>query len=398
MDSVPNLKTWTILAAGAASAVLFYVGTGLTPVPGLALLAPLPVLLAAPRVSAPVAVGLAFAANLAGASNNWSWYAVSHDIPLWPMGVLITVSFSATFALSAWAYRSLMTRGRPLAAAVTAPALWTGVVYLVSVLNPMGMSFSLASTLADLPVIVQTAAVTGMWGVEFLVLFTPSAIAAILTASAPGAARMRIAAVAAVVVALVVGGGAWRLASDDGTSPTHKVALLSHNESDWGADVSAPEGKKLLDSYLDRISELPEDVDTVVLPEGEFAADAASRPNLVDPLRQLAGDRNITIVVGYQYHGEDGRFNNAIAVPGDGGEPVDYTKHHDTGNVPGTELAFAPGSDDKAGMMICGDLNFPDPSRDYGLAGARLMLIPAADENVNGRIHARDAVYHSVEH
>ena len=56
-----NRLGW-VIAATAASAVLFFFGTGLDPLPELAWVAPLPVLLLAPRVSGVTAFGSAFAA------------------------------------------------------------------------------------------------------------------------------------------------------------------------------------------------------------------------------------------------------------------------------------------------------------------------------------------------
>jgi apolipoprotein N-acyltransferase len=48
-------------------------------------------------------------------------------------------------------------------------------------------------------------------------------------------------------------------------------------------------------------------------------------------------------------------------------------------------------------MVACGDVNFPNPTRDYAAAGARLMAIPASDEDVNGRQHAIAGMLRGVE-
>ena len=42
--------------------------------------------------------------------------------------------------------------------------------------------------------------------------------------------------------------------------------------------------------------------------------------------------------------------------------------------------------------MVCMDVNFADPSGDYGEAGTGLVLIPASDEDVNGSVHSRPAL------
>nr|BFE88249.1 hypothetical protein GCM10020093_108500 [Planobispora longispora] len=58
---LPAVLAATVTAT-AATALLLFSGTGLTPLPWLTWLAPLPVLLLAPRVSAPVASAAAFTA------------------------------------------------------------------------------------------------------------------------------------------------------------------------------------------------------------------------------------------------------------------------------------------------------------------------------------------------
>ena len=74
---------WRMTAALAAvmSATLFYLGTGLRPVPWCTWLAPLPVLVLAPRVSARVAFIAAFAAWLAGETVLWGYFLSTLRIP-----------------------------------------------------------------------------------------------------------------------------------------------------------------------------------------------------------------------------------------------------------------------------------------------------------------------------
>ena len=66
-----SARSWwgrTLLLSGSAAATagLFYLGTGLHPIPWLTWLAPLPALLIAPRVSFPVAIAVAFTGYLVG--------------------------------------------------------------------------------------------------------------------------------------------------------------------------------------------------------------------------------------------------------------------------------------------------------------------------------------------
>jgi apolipoprotein N-acyltransferase len=146
---------------------------------------------------------------------------------------------------------------------------------------------------------------------------------------------------------------------------------------------------------VDEIGRLPAGVQAVVLPEAAFAVDGTSRPHLVDSFRQVARAKNLTVVTGVYDTTPEGRFNAALAVP-PSGETVEYHKRH-TGEakniVSGTGLAGFAG----IGLMVCGDVNFADPSREYGQAGTGLVLIPASDEDVDGWVHSRTALIRGVE-
>lgn len=395
MESGRN-RALRVLAALLGSAVLFYFGTGLTPVAALTWVAPLPVLLLAPRVSWLTAGGVAFLAFLMGTSNSWAFQLRSHDTPLWPVGVMIDVGMTVVFVLAVLAFRLQLRRGRPLLAVLTAPAVWTGALYVVSVSNPMGLASTFANMQGDVPVVLQSAAVTGMWGVEFLVMLAPSAVAVLLAPDMLVALRVRAAVAAAVVLALALGAGALRLAMTS-TGPTQKVAAVATNQRVWAPGLDTPAGRDLVARYVDRIAGLPDGVRTVVLPEQSFSSDEARPAALYDPMRRVAEARDVDVIVGFAYQDGKAKYNYALVFPAGGGDPVTYLKHHDTVSPPGHDLVFSPTEGIRAGVEICLDVNFPDLTRDYAAAGADLLAIPASDENDNGWQHSRVALLRAVE-
>lgn len=378
--------------ATAVSAVLLYFGTGMSPIPALTWLAPLPVLLLASRVPAGVAAGAGFLAYLAGTANSWAFQLRSHDTPLWPVGLIFNLGTALVFALAVWGFHRQVTRGRPLLAALTAPALWTGAVYLVSVVNPMGLMGTLANHFGDVPLVLQTAALTGLWGVEFLVLLVPSAIAAAFAPGVRRAAGVRVGVVAAVLVAVALGAGALRLAEPAG--PAQRVAAISTNQRHWAPDLATPAGRDLVAAYAERIAALPAGVRAVVLPEASFGAPEPRPLALVEPMRRLAADRALDIVVGFARRDGAVKYNHALLFPAGGGEPVSYLKHHDQVSVRGHELLIRVG----AGIEICADVNLAVPTADYAAAGTGLLLVPAADEVDNGWQHSRMMLLRGVEH
>lgn len=384
-----------VLVAVVASATLYYFGTGLAPVAALAWLAPLPVLLAAPRLPGWTAAGTAFAAALLGTANSWGFQLSSHDVPLFPVGILIDVGTSLVLVLAVAVFRLLARQGRPAWAAIAAPAAWTGALYVVSVSNPMGLSGTLANEQGDQPFVLQIAAVTGMWGTEFLVMFVPSVIGALCAPSVTSKARLRLGAAAPAVLVAVFAAGAMRL--NENTGGTRRVAAIAPNHYAWAPDVASPEGRALVAGYLREIADLPAGTRTVVLPEGAFSSPDALPADLTGPMRQTAAQKDIDIVVGFIHAYGTVRENFALVFPAGGGEGVSYLKQHDSVSPHGHDLVFVPSDGPKTGVEICLDVGFPEPSRGYAAHGAEILAIPASDNDANGWQHSRTALLRGME-
>jgi apolipoprotein N-acyltransferase len=384
MDSEHRLPLLGL--AGLCSAVLFHFGTGLAPIAALAWLAPLPVLLAGTRTTGRIAAALAFTSCLLGLTNSWPFFAHSHDLPLWPWGVVVTVGMAATFALAVALFRALLARGRTLLAVTAAPAAWVAVLYGVASVNPRGIMGTPATTQADVPLILQTATITGVWGVEYLVLFVPMAVAAIVTRR-----DVRVAAFAGIVLAAVLINGTVRLHYEGG--PTQRVALVASNDHGWATDLDTPAGRELVAAYARQVEALPDGVRVVVLPEAAFGAREARPAVLVDTMTALAHTQGLDIVVGFAQWTDGKKYNYALTFLASGGEPVRYLKHHDTVSPAGHDLTLLP----SAGVVVCADVNHRNPSADYATAGARLLAIPASDEDDNGWQHSRTALLRGVE-
>ena len=137
-----------VFATLVSSAQAFLIGTGLSPVPAVAWLAPLTVFLLAPRVSARWSAAVAFAAYLAGTAGSWDYLLrprPSLAIPL-PAALSITVGGSVLFALTALLFRALIVRGLVTLAAFAAPAAWVSGLYLASLASPSGVMGPLATS------------------------------------------------------------------------------------------------------------------------------------------------------------------------------------------------------------------------------------------------------------
>ncbi|MEV4115334.1 nitrilase-related carbon-nitrogen hydrolase [Nonomuraea sp. NPDC049695] len=394
----PIRRLAVVLAATALSATLFHFGTGLRPVPWLTWLAPLPMLVLASRVGARTAFLAASAAWLGGETAMWGYFLNTLQIPS-PLAVPLIVGSALLFGLVVLLSRVLMLRGRPLAAAAVVPTAWVVIEYAVSVLSPNGAWWSLAYTQADILAVLQTASVTGPWGITFLLLGVPAAAAASLSAHRGG--RLRVAVTAAVILASAVGYGAWQLGAPYGESP-EKVALLATDHDGW-APVASPEGRALLGQYTARIPNLAaRGTRVVVMPEKVFIADDTTLPMLAAPLARLAVDHHVDIIVGLILQRSGALRNAAIDFPADGSRPIEYFKHHlipglESDFRPGDRKAFVPGSGSRWGIAICFDLDLPGLVRDYRRSGATAIFVPAWDFRRDRWLHGRMAVTRGVE-
>src|SRR5215471_21794024 len=96
MDSEKN-QVGIAIAAVIASGLCLFFGTGLHPVWWLMWLAPIPVLVAAPRLTRWWTFAVAFVAWALGGLNMWNYFHVALEIPLIPV-MLFTAGPALVFA------------------------------------------------------------------------------------------------------------------------------------------------------------------------------------------------------------------------------------------------------------------------------------------------------------
>jgi apolipoprotein N-acyltransferase len=414
MASPRDLPRQAALAAAAAllSGVLGYLGTGLHPIAALTWLVPLPVLLAAPRVRWPLALGAAALGWIAAQSTLWSYFAHQLDLP---PGVLVAVL--ALYPLLAVAgtalFKALLARGWPVAAALAVPAVWAAGEYLVSTAQPHGAWLSLAYTQAGVRPVLQVASLTGAWGVTFLLTGVAAAVAAATAPTPPArppaaqrglgtAARVRV-VVAAAAVLLVTGGYAAERLLTVPAGHRVRVAVLG-GPADGELRPDSPAGRALLAAYTRQIGTVAsQGAKVVVLPEKVFDADERTWPLVAGPLAALATRDRVDVVVGAVARHGGTATNVAVAFPASGAAPVTYAKRH---LIPGLETdEVQPGhgplqrvpDDTRLGLIICKDLDFPDLVRDNRAHGASVLLAPAWDLGGDGWLHSRMAVTRGVE-
>ncbi len=168
------------LAATLLSGAAVYFGAGLHPHWWLMWVAALPILLVAPRLSWSWTLLVAFAASALGALSLWNYLR-----QLFPLPVIVAYLFvpGAAFALAVLLFRDFFRRGQVWLAVLAFPSLIVAYEYISE--SALGTYGNVAYTqLNNLPVL-QLAALTGMWGIGFVVmLFAPAKTVAILSRGA----------------------------------------------------------------------------------------------------------------------------------------------------------------------------------------------------------------------
>jgi apolipoprotein N-acyltransferase len=384
----------------ASAAVLVWFGNGLNPWWPLLWFAPLPVLLFALHSGWRSAAVVAFLAWLIGSLNLWHYLRLVGVPPVTWFSIFGAVAL--IFAAVVLAFRALVHRGASWSALLVLPATWVSFEYIRNLTTPHGTAGSLAYSQLHVLAFLQLASITGPWGLSFLLLLFPAALAIglYLRRSQPKQALSIVVASLSVIV-LVLVFGIVRLAIPQ--SQKVRVGLIASDTS--GNVVTAAPGAKsdrLFVDYAHQAEGLAaRGAQFIIMPEKLGTITDTNARDADAIFQPLADKSGATIVVGLVHKSQSREYNQArIYVPQ---APVaSYDKHHmlppfESNLTPGTTLTLLPQPQETRGVAICKDMDFTPLSRRYGNAGAGLMLVPGWDFNIDRAWHGHIAVMRGVE-
>ncbi|MDE8345658.1 MAG: carbon-nitrogen hydrolase family protein [Acidocella sp.] len=105
----------------------------------------------------------------------------------------------------------------------------------------------------------------------------------------------------------------------------------------------------------------------------------------LEPARAIARDYAMALVFGYPERVGTDVANAAVLIDGNGEILLNYRKSHLYGGLDrdmfkavGGEFTLASWRGLKIGLLICYDIEFPEPARRLALAGADVILVPTA--------------------
>nr|WP_315401274.1 hypothetical protein [uncultured Duganella sp.] len=245
MASSANRSTaWAGAAAAVLSGAAWWFGTGLHPQPWLAWLAPLPLLLLAPAMRWQHAALAALCAGACAGLNLWHYLLTVIGLPL-PVGVIAALGPALTFALALLLFRRLLLLRRYALAAVAFPALWVTMDFVTFSGSPHGSFGSLAYSQLDVLPFVQFASLAGIWGVAFLLLLAPAALAVGLLPGPDRGRRLRVTGVTCLLFF------AWDFGVDGRMHS--RMAVMRGIESGFAVARAALRGNLTLSDNLGRI-------------------------------------------------------------------------------------------------------------------------------------------------
>ncbi len=366
----------------------------------VAILAPLPMLAAAPEMSDWFAARCAFAAYFLG--NMAIWPAESFAIPLLKLG-LIHLCGALMFALLVVLHCEAARRWVGLLAALVYPILTAAAWHGIATLSAQGSWGAPAYWVSSFLPLMQVASVTGLAGVTFLMAWVPAGLA---VAWYRRRWRMQweiMAAVPLVVFVLISAIGAVRLTGKDTGTPI-MVGVAATDRMLAAADsIEAADAAPVLDLYAPMVQKLAgQGAQVILLPEKLIGVRPKYEQDMLSGFAQMASANHVWLIAGLNEIEPEPKRNLAIVISPSGDIVARYYKHHP---VPGLEQGYAPGTEltifdlpqGKAAVAISKDLDFPALGCQIANAGARFLFVPAWDWPGSEEIHARMAITFGIE-
>ena len=413
-----DLLALLALAAGALFAAL---SSGRWQIPMAAWLAPLLLLLFSRTADAVPAMAGLFVALFSAAL-----VAYRGTVPVSRRTYTVMMAVQSALALLPFGIDRLLYPGIDgVAATLVFPILWTALEFAGARTSPFGSWGSSAySQYGNLP-LTQLAALTGIWGITFLIAWVGS-VGGWALDQGLGSSEVQagILLCAAVVSLVLVGGGARiafagrsprrvRVATvgrlDRLLSPGEIMGILGDEDPDETERRRARTSFEAVNNQLLVAAEREARAGArlVVWPEADAMVVAEDEPALLDRARALARSCQVHLLMGIvTVRTGGGRYleNKAVLVDPSGNVVATYLKSRP---VPGWEESVSLPGDGRLPLVetglgrvaaaICFDLDFPEQIRQAGRARADLLLVPASDWPAIGSLHHAMATFRAVE-
>lgn len=292
------------------------------------------------------------------------------------------------------------------------PSLMVGIPYLFSISAPFGTWANDAYVQLNFTPLIHLSAVTGIWGIGFLVNWLASALQPIWANAPDNKAPIFT---YAIVFAAAIGFGFWNMSTPPEHGQTVKLAALTNPPSIADRFFSHCENGDLAcrtrnsdsrhETLFTMSAEAVERGAKIILwYEGAAQYDAAYENNFITQAKTFAAENAVYLLVGAAKEAElpEGLIENkAMMFTPKGTLAWEYLKSIP---VPGEPIVKGDGElktiDTEYGRlsaMICFDADFPDLAQQASAKKVNLLLIPANDWREITPIHADMTIFRAIE-
>lgn len=396
----PSLNLAICAVAAAGSALMFELAAAVPSLWMCALFAPLPLLATGPELSTTKAAQVAFLAYLVGNFASWGGESFAE-----PLLVLLAAHLAGAmvFATIVACAVEASRRWSGILAALVFPTVETSFYYTLAGISPHGSWGSPAYSQVDFPALMQTASVLGMSGVMFVMSLLSSGLAVAWYRRRWNMRWIEPAIMAIGVFAIAVGLGSLRV-SRAPSAPSVRVALVASDRLlSLYASSEVGDAAEVLALYAKLVRQAVDaHTQVVVLPEKIVAVTPLYEHDVLVGLGRIASMSHVWLVAGVNEISRTPLRNVAVIFDSNGKLVATYLKRHLVSSLEGD---YAAGSQPtifdapwgRTALLICKDLDFPEPARELALQNVRVVLAPAWDSPGSEEIHERMAIMRGVE-
>lgn len=383
---------------------MYYFSTGIYNYWMLTWLAPIPLFIYALRAPIFLVMLAGYITCFFGLSSG-IWVYLETIIPI--VATLIYGNFiNATFfTLLLLLFRYMVCNQKHWGWSLVFASGWTAFEFIMSLHSPAGTIDSIAYTQMYNLSVIQIASVTGIWGITFLVMLIPSSIALSWYYRENKKLSLMTIGFPISILVLTVAFGFYRL-NLPLQGPSVKIGMVAIQTSleEMRLRGQQKQIENIINRYIDNIELLANSgVEVVLLPEKIVNLNLNNHADILRRLAIIANERKILLITGVSIKDDGNLYNSAYLFSENGQEYLKYDKHH---LLPFSEGNFIPGNkivlketENKGlwGIAICKDMDFEEPSREYGRVGTSLLFVPALDFKADAFLHARVAIMRGVE-
>lgn len=340
------------------------------------------------------------------------YFTLDGVVPIPTVELIITAIISALFntlifSLDKWICRTLPFVLKPL----VLPVLMVSLLYMANVSNPFGTWGDPAYAQLKIPTFAQLAAVTGIWGISFLIFWIVSIVNQLWQANFKSQAFIPLGGTVVLCVLITVGYGMMR--PDSKSTSNVKLATVTHggnstsvfrkcNRDDFYC-YSKTASLRVEQLLAHSQSAAAQGAQLILWSEGAAEILESQYTSLEQRLSEFAQRNRIYLVAGVtQIPEQNGVFENKLVAIAPSGKVL-FT-YHKSKPVPGEPIVagnnLLPVIDTPFGRisaLICFDADFTQLAQQAGNQGADLLLNAANDWPAIADIHADMSVMRGIE-